>query len=454
MASVDSPALLILDLPQSSLAGIDLLSFTTTPRFKGVKELPEGYHFAFVGTSTAFSERHGVWFYVRGGETGTSHALIVTKWDTTEECLVIETDEAEVLRWRANLGSVWREGLTPYRQATKESADAEASVSSSDWPALTSALNPSLLSRVTGRESEDWRLGSASSSKQDLEDIPGVTIEDLDLRATEELQFLPINLKQTWREGATGRERTDAAQDRSWALENLVDEHCTKATDIIGELQFCFLMVLTINNFSCLEQWKRILSLLLTCKSAVASKPDFFVSFIATLRRQLQHCKDAEGGLIDLTDENGSLLKVLLVRFRKGLEGLTGIETQDVADELDDLEDYLRQEHGWQWGGVFAKTGILDLEDGEQVQMETTAFDAEDETGEFAPQIVDLTPEQAELLGLQGPTSDLTTRLSRTSVREEVLTNSESEDGDRDATAEDSDESELAGDVEDMDARY
>lgn len=96
-----------------------------------------------------------------------------------------------------------------------------------------------------------------------------------------------------------------------------------------------------------LEPRKRLLILIFTSKAAVSEKSDFFIRAIATLRLQLQHCKDAEGGLIDLADEGGSLLKTLLIRFRNGLEGIDSIGVSDIADELDDLEDYLRQEHGW-----------------------------------------------------------------------------------------------------------
>jgi A1 cistron-splicing factor AAR2 len=275
--------------------------------------------------------------------------------------------------------------------------------------------------------------------------------DDLDLQADKELNFLPIDLKQTWREGATGRERTDAAQDRSWALRNLIEAHADgNGMEIIGELQFCFLMVLTLNNFSCLEQWKRILSLIFTCRTAAATDSDLFVSAIAALRLQLQHCKDAEGGLIDLADEGGSLLKRLLLRFRKGLEGLSGIGVQDVVDELDDLEEYLKQEHGWQFGGSFAKTGVLELEDGEQVRMDTTAFDEDDETGEFAPQIVELTPDQVRLLNVEGG-DELHTSLSRASLREDESENAEDRETDEHA---ESDDSEEEGDLDDLDARY
>jgi A1 cistron-splicing factor AAR2 len=444
METTDSPAVLLLDLPHPALAGINLLSFTTTPRFRGVKSLPPGLHFAFAGTSTTFSERHGVWFSI---DSSSAHNLVVLKWSCASESLEMETDRAEILRWRGNLGSLWREGLTPYRQTASKTIEGDEE-EITDWPTLTSSIYPPLLSRISG-----WRLSSGSSSRRDLETIPGLSLDDLNLQADKELRFLPIDLKQTWRDGATGRERSEAARDRSWALRNLIETQCTDKndTEIIGELQFCFLMVLTINNFSCLEQWKRLLSLLFTCEKAVAERPDLFTNFIAALRLQLQHCKDAEGGLIDLTDEGGFLLKSLLVRFRNGLLELDRLPVQDVVDELDDLEAYLKQELGWQLGGSFAKTGMLELADGEEVRMDTTAFDEDDETGEFAPQVVDLTPEQARILSGHD-TSDLHVTLDRSSLNEshrrEIVESSSDDESDDESDLDDTEN------IEDMDTRY
>lgn len=444
-------AILILDLPPSALAGIDLLSFTTTPRFRGVKDLPSGWHFILTGSSTAFSVRHGLWYNVRD-----RHQLTITRWNQQDESLAVVTDEAEQLRWRANIGEIWEKGLTPYRQSS-ESKD-EAQDPSGDWLQLTSYISDTLLSRITQGDSESLHLTSASSASQDLDDIPGLSSSESKTHPEKELRFLPIDLKRTWRADATGRERTDAAQDRSYALNTLMSEsQDPNGNDIIGEMQFCFLMVLTLNNWSCLEQWKRVLTLIFTCKTAVPTHSDLFIRAIATLRLQLMHCKDAEGGLIDLADEGGLLLKSLLTRFRKGLGSLPHVEElQDVLDELDDLEAYLRDEHGWQFGGSFAKSGVLDLEDGEQVRMDTTAYDEDDETGEWAPQIVDLTPEQARLLGIEDAV-DLRAKLGETSL-------GAAKDGDdnfeaapsvssEEQSAEDDDEEEM-NDLEDMDARY
>lgn len=462
-------SVLLLDLPPGALAGINLLSFTTTPRFRGVKDLPPGLHFVFTGSSTAFSVRHGIWFRVQD-----RHELTITRWQQPDEVLAIETDEAEKLRWRANVGEIWEKGLTPYRQSS--STDNEVQDPSGDWLQLTSYISDALLRRITQGGADDLHLTSASSAAQDLDDIPGLSSSESKTHPEKELRFLPVDLKRTWRPDATGRERTEAAQDRSWALNSLISGSEDKNGDeIIGELQFCFLMLLTLNNWSCLEQWKRLLTLIFTCKSAVPTLPDLFIRAIAALRLQLMHCKDAEGGLIDLADEGGSLLKSLLTRFRKGLEGLPRAEeVQDVLDELDDLEAYLRDEHGWQFGGSFAKSGVLDLEDGEQVRMDTTAYDEDDETGEYAPQIVDLSPEQARLLGVEDAV-DLRAKLGKTTLHaaddegdgdgdtdddddeddvEEIPRKGIPRTGSPKRTTEEQSDDEEMGDLDDMDARF
>lgn len=437
MPTERSPAVLLLDLPTAALAGIDLLSFTTTPRFRGIKDLPQGFHFIFTGTSNALSVRHGIWFDIRS-EPGNPQPLFIVRWNGDSESLVADLDEAEHLRWRANIGEFWHEGLTPYRQSAVDGDTTD------DWSTLCSAISSTLLSRITKGDSSHWVLTSASSAVVDMDDIPGLSAEDFSSLGTEELSLLPIDLKRTWREGALGRERTDAATDRSWALDHLVHTHAGGSYDeVIGELQFSFLMTLTLNNWSCFQQWKRLLMLVFTSRNAVASHADFYIRLIAALRLQLQHLKDAEGGLIDMSDDGESLLKALLVRFRNGLKDTQSLEIQDVLDELEDLEAYLQTEYGWEFGGSFAKSGVLELEDGEQIPMDTTAFDEDDETGEYAPQVVDLSPEQARLLHINDP--DLVAGVSRTRLAE----NGGNEDRD-----EDSDLYEENNNLDDMDQRY
>lgn len=302
------------------------------------------------------------------------------------------------MRWRANLGSIWQEGLSPYRQNAEQSSTEEEK---HDWTGLTDSITPDLLSHVLGNTPNHWSLTSASSAKQDFESIPGLTGSES--QPEKELNFLPIDLKRPWREGATGRERTEAARDHSWYLRELIASHCIKQdiNHVLGEMQLTFLMVLTLNNYSCLEQWKRILRLVLTSASIVPAQSEFYVRFLSLLRLQLQACEIAEGGLFDLADESGSLLRQLLHGFKLGLRDVPGgMGKSDVMDELDELENFLRGEHGWELDNNFLKKGMIDLEDGERVEMDVSGYEEEDESGEYAPAVVELTAEQMAELGI------------------------------------------------------
>ncbi|KAI9845386.1 MAG: hypothetical protein M1838_001741 [Thelocarpon superellum] len=392
---LDKAVVLMLNLPPAAFCGIDLLSFTSSPRFHGIKELPAGWHFVFTGATTSLSLRHGVWFKVDPPNAGPAEVL-VRKWNSDQEVLVPEKDEVELFRWKANLGSIWKEGLTPYRQSASAAADGEASSrvegEGKDWRQLTDYITPSLLSRVTGGEWNEWSLTSASSAKVDRDDIPGLSGEENAARPEKELNFLPVNLKQTWRSGAIGRERTEAAKDRSWALGDVIRNYCSwsEEMEIVGEMQLTFLMVLTLSNFSCLEQWKRILNLVFTCQMAAKDRPTLFTRILKLLKLQLQHCNDVEGGLFDLSDEGGVMLKQLLRNFRRGLEDVFGTEESEVKDCCQELETYMKTEYGWDLGDSYVRSGMLQLEDGERVEMDVNDLEGEDERGEFAPVVVDL----------------------------------------------------------------
>ncbi|KAL5115058.1 hypothetical protein ACEQ8H_007033 [Pleosporales sp. CAS-2024a] len=398
--------ILLLNLPPHALAGIDLLSFTTSPRFHGIKNVPPGLHFVFAATHATMSVRHGAWLYVSPGLG--SPQVFVKKWDHSTEDLVAETRQAHVLTCKANLGSIWKHGLTPYRQTVHQDdsgAEAAWSEESTAWNTLTSRITPTLLSRICGLKPDHWSLTSASSAAQDLESIPGLETSNSTLHPEKELRFLPIDLNKTWPQGATGPQRTEAAQDRSWFLGDLVDHHCQagdqrgRELEIVGELQFAFLMVLTLNNNSCLEQWKRILALLLTCRQAIQHRSAFFLELVRTLRTQLAHCPDTDAGLFDMHDVGGGFLRPLLKRFQNNLDDLDGKWKSELVKELADLRHYLCATYGWALDNSYVKRGLLELEDGERVEMDVNGADEDDELGDYAPLVVELTPAQQRLVG-------------------------------------------------------
>jgi A1 cistron-splicing factor AAR2 len=121
MDTTDKACALLLDIPPKSLGGIDLTSFTTTIQFKGIRNLPEGWHFIFCSSSDSFSVRHGIWFQVQ--TSNNSPSLIALKWNRDEEKLSVVTDPTTLLQYRANLGQIWKDNLAPYRQSSGRSGD-------------------------------------------------------------------------------------------------------------------------------------------------------------------------------------------------------------------------------------------------------------------------------------------------------------------------------------------
>lgn len=442
-----TPTILLPRLPAKTLVGLDLLSFTSTEQFYGISDLTPGWHFLYTGTTESFSIRCGAWFYVgdisqdstadsnsvvlHSGTPAAGPEIRIWQWSQDTETLVPmrgDNNETrlEIMRWKANLSGLRQMGaLFSYKtKGMPENVDIEEEDVAGlpirkDWVRLTNRLTPETMSRILGTPFADddgrpsWSINSASTAARDADNIPGITTEiasEVTAKSfggqkekEKELQFLPIDLKRTWREGAIGRERTEAAQDRSWALGDLVSRYSLPGNDekkgegeILGELQFCFLMILTLMNYSCLEQWKRLLGLILTCRTAIIEREPFFKDVLQLLRLQLRHCEDVDGGLFEMDgDYDGNFLRKLLTEFRQTIHQLQGADT--VRPEMDAIEQWVRTEYGWELRkDLIMRRGMLQLEDGEQVEMEMSGADEDDETGEYAPVIVDMGGNEVE----------------------------------------------------------
>lgn len=442
-----TPTILLPHLPAKTLVGLDLLSFTSPEQFYGISDLSQGWHFLYTGTTENFSLRCGAWFYVgdiNQAESAQSRPnndaqeiikshnqsrepaeVRIWKWNSYIEAsmpLMSDTDsnKLEIMRWKANLGGLRQMGaLFSYKSAATtantDHEETEKFPKQQDWAKLTSHLSPQVLSRMLGEAQLDddarpsWTVTSANSAARDAEVIPGLTAQESSAEAgkfggngesnEKELRFLPVDLKRTWREGAIGRERTEAAQDRSWALGDLIEQSSSSSlTDqrtgeshILGELQFCFLMILTLMNYSCLEQWKRLLGLILTCRTAIRERELFFRDVLQLLLLQLRHCEDVVGGLFEMDgDYDGNFLRTLLTNFRQLMEESLNGQDSAVKREMAALEQWVRESYGWELRKTsIMRRGLVQLEDGEEVELAMIGADEDDEAGEYAPVVVD-----------------------------------------------------------------
>ena len=99
-------------------------------------------------------------------------------------------------------------------------------------------------------------------------------------------------------------------------------------------------------------------------------------------------------------------LKGLLRGFKRGLDEMgadTDTDTEaeaegaeegvgdEVREEVVALEEWLRSEYGWDLGDGYLRRGMVELEDGERVELEMDgAVEEEEEEGEYAPVVVEL----------------------------------------------------------------
>jgi len=434
-----SPTIIFINLPPKTFVGIDLTSFNSSPNFHGITNLPSGLHLIYTGTDASLSIRHGRWLNIHDARPG-SHVL---QWNNELEHLeLLSADTTTAQEVSKRLPELQRRGLIDYhalqdasaKQAKSQSAsphtadeddgnEGEGETEDEDpedpWPTLTSHVSPRLLDRIlaSNDQSTDWNLTSISSAPSDTEHIPGLSSAETQsaLTETQTLNVLPIDLKQTWSAHAVGRQRTDMARDRSWYLSHLIQalqvpnaasgdgelSQQAAARELLGEVQFTFLMVLCLANYSCLEQWKRILSVLFTCRSALVEVEGYFVEVIRVLRSQLGRVEDVEGGLFELADEMSSRwLRRLLKGFGTNVEEVLGDAVEEgkghgsergkqLREALGGLEGWLREKYVWEDESNVLKKGMIQLEDGEMVEVHMDGADEEDETGDYAPVVVE-----------------------------------------------------------------
>jgi A1 cistron-splicing factor AAR2 len=127
-------------------------------------------------------------------------------------------------------------------------------------------------------------------------------------------------------------------------------------------------MVLTLANYSCLEQWKRILAVFLTCESALTEVEGYFVEIVRVLREQLGRVEDVDGGLFEMGDEQGSAwLRRLLRTFRRNVNEAFERRESELKTAVKLLEEWLREQFDWEDENNILRRGMLQLEDGEMV---------------------------------------------------------------------------------------
>ena len=402
--------IILRDLPPKTFVGLDLISFNSSPHFQGIGHIPPGHHFLYTGTDASLSIRHGHWIHLDVADTLTG------VWNIEDEALRV-TGPAKISATSST------PGILDYAELRDASAKVKTDTPSNttttfgqpSWSHLVSHISDDLLSRLLDSGTADlagspqpprqpWSLTSLSASQIDTEPIPGLSVSELTSAmhspSTSELHLLPIDISRTFPASSTGRARTTHARDRSWYLAHLLDplskDRNIGAGQILGELQFCFVTTLVLANWSTLQGWRRILEVALTCQSALIEIPAFFVEVLRVLMAQVGVWDEVEGGLFEteITEGGGAWLRRLLRRFRSSVkeQGGNAEGIRELESELSGLESLLGERYGWDdmGEGTMLRRGLVQLEDGEQVELSLEGADEEDELGDWAPMVVNL----------------------------------------------------------------
>ncbi|KAI5845086.1 A1 cistron-splicing factor [Morchella snyderi] len=379
--------LLLLGLPPKSFVGIDLASFNSTDRFQGIKYIPPGLHFVYFSPQGDMSLRTGFWF--KAADAG-QHSVIITKYDAASEKL---------------LAQLYGESLTIYRQPAKDGKEGSTRPDAEQWEALSEHIDEALLLRCLGT---GLKCSSVSSSKMDRDKEEEKLMELLkgeDVVA--EIEWTPVDLKRTWPEGVIGRDRTIMAKDRSWALGDIVGKLGIGDGDgekqMLGEIQLAFLMAVTLGCYSAMEQWRRLLGLTLTCKTAtLGEQKEFFENLMEVLLTQMGYVDETFlAQFVGGGEGEDSWLAKLLRGFGKGLaeisddnaeqgKGKAKARKSDTFEQYKEIESLVMKKFDWTLDVKdIVRRGMVQTEEGEMVELEMVGLEEDDESGEYAPVIVE-----------------------------------------------------------------
>ncbi|XP_031107171.1 protein AAR2 homolog isoform X1 [Ipomoea triloba] len=359
----EGATVLLLDVPQSTLIGIDTQMFSSGPNFKGIKMIPPGVHFVYYSSSNregnAFSPIIGFFIVASHSE------VIVRKWDQKEERFVKLSEEDEERYGQAVRRLEFDRQLGPYMLNQY-----------GDWRHLSNYITKAIIERLEPIGGEI----SVSSEPDSISNIPKTAMEkalaeqlrnstfsrpvEKSERPVEKSErkgcyFTPIP-RLIKHKGLSGHDLTNMNLDKTQVLETIIaKEYGGNENSLLGELQFSFIAFLMGQSLEAYLQWKLIASLFLGCTEApLHTRSQLFTKFVQVIYYQLKfgfqkddkNADIAEKGVMALLDESwlsdDSFLHILCKDFFSLLLEAPVIDG-DLLSWTRKLKDLLEDSLGW-----------------------------------------------------------------------------------------------------------
>lgn len=368
--------LLLLDVPQYTLVGIDTQMFTVGPAFKGIKMIPPGPHFVYYSSSSKDGKQFSpiVGFFVDAAPS----EVIVRKWNQQEERLVKVPEDEEERFCQAVKSLEFDRYLGPYNLSQH-----------GEWKRLSSYLTKTIIKRIepiggeitVACESEMHKNSPKSSIERALDAQLGTgkfsasTSVDQSKKRGCYYTTIPRVIK---RRGMEGKELTSLNLDKTELLESVLIKDYGGSEDLLlGELQFAYIAFLMGQSLEAFFQWKSLVSLLLSCIEApFRTRSHLFTKFIKVIFYQLKYGlqkdrKESNGAGIavsSLLDESwfsaDSFLHRLCKDFFLLMQDATVVDG-DLLTWTRKLKELLENILGWEFQQNSAVDGIYFEEDDE-----------------------------------------------------------------------------------------
>ncbi|XP_017783525.1 PREDICTED: protein AAR2 homolog [Nicrophorus vespilloides] len=346
----DGGTFVMLGVPEGTEFGIDMKSWNTGERFRGIKMIPPGIHYIFysaVGSYGEISPRVGFFHNFRKSE------LLVKKWDKEKEDISSEeVSESEVLQLRDNILALDK-FLGPYPFDISEK-----------WNNLSTHLTETLIKNLSSSSGYVRSALELMSCKDEDRPRAGKTVDGVAPQATRKLRpsfsYNPENdllpdLKaiegtalrlntfpeRNYPEGSTAAEITKHHLDNTYVLEVFLKNY-TNPIDIIGELEFAYICFLVGHSLEAFEHWKKLVVLLCSCETAIKKYRAIYDDFITLLEEQVREIP--EEFLADIVANNNFVYVKLRNLFRAVMESsVDGI----LKTKIERFRDQLTEAYLW-----------------------------------------------------------------------------------------------------------
>jgi len=284
----EGATLIFLNVPPGTEVGIDLESWNTGNKFKGIKMIPPGVHFIHFSTvgrdGVSQAPRTGFYHNFKRGE------ILLKKYDERAEDIVVEVpSDEELARYKGSLKDLDASlGAYPYKSWRK-------------WVSLSNKVSQVTVTRLSP---PGGRICSAPELILDADQsipVPQKRMTQLEtaesqlpkMTETEDSRIRYSTIPDRTYDAATATAEEITKHNRDWSHKlEIVIQSVGVPAEVLAELQFSFLCFLVAQNYNSFEHWKNMIQLICYSDEAVCKYPNLYIEFLSDLYFEMGEVQD------------------------------------------------------------------------------------------------------------------------------------------------------------------